>query len=367
MLARGERRMISAAKIISYRQFGLVVLIAAPLCFGADEGNAQTMHRGVKAKPIERSAPRYPSREIRKGQQGWVQLSYVVTTDGSVIEPVVQNSSGSDAFEKAALNVVKRWSYEPATWDGNPVQQCHTEIMISFAIEGEETGVTRRFVHRYKRAEKAITAGDLSKAQDIVDEIVDDFSLSLGETAWLWSLRARLAGLTGDKEAQLIALRRAIGNDGQWVDKKLYPSLLFVKTALEFENGEYSSALRSHDKLMETKFEHPQMELLDPYVSAVNGFVTSEKTLSIPALIGGQEGCVDCATNWHYRPLRRKFSIADVNGGLRNIEFRCAWQRVVDQAAEGTTWDIPEDWGDCSIIVFGEPGSTFNLLELPSA
>jgi hypothetical protein len=29
-------------------------------------------------------------------------------------------------------------------------------------------------------------------------------------------------------------------------------------------------------------------------------------------------------------------------------------------------WRIPPEWGDCSIYVFGEPGSTFQLLEYSS-
>ena len=30
-------------------------------------------------------------------------------------------------------------------------------------------------------------------------------------------------------------------------------------------------------------------------------------------------------------------------------------------------WEEPESWGECSVIVFGQPGTTFDFLELPLA
>jgi len=344
---------------------GLLILVAAPVSFGADDDELSGVHRGVSAKPVTRVAPRYPRSELGRGQQGWVQVSYVISADGEIVDPVVENSSGSDTFEREALRTVKRWSYEPATWDGVPVQQCHTEVMITFAIDGAGTSVTKKFYNRYRRIGKAIDSGELTKAQEMIDDVVDDLNLSLSEMAWLWAQRARLAGLAGDKDAQLRALREATQNNGRWVDEKLYPNLLLVRTALEIEDGNFSEALSSHDKLVNVNEEHPQLEQLKPFVNSMRDLIASDTALSVPAAIGQEADCVDCATNWHYHPLRRKFSIADVNGSLRNIEFRCSWQRVVDEALEGITWDLPEDWGDCSILVFGEPGTTFNLLELP--
>lgn len=347
--------------------FGLSMLLAVPVSFGGDATDATTMHRGTSAKPVKRIAPNYPRSELAHGRQGWVQLSYVVTADGEIVDPVVENSSGSGAFEREALRTVNTWSYEPATWDGKPVQQCHTRVMITFALEGAGTAVTKKFYRRYKKIDKKIDDGELAKAQEMIDDTVQDLNLTLSETAWLWAVRARLAGLVGDKDAQLAAVRKATQNNGRWVDEKLYPNLLLVRTALEIEDGNLSEALETHDKLLKTETEHPQLQRLEPYVSKIRELVASEKALSIPARIGEEEDCVDCATNWHYHPLRRKFSLVDVSGSLRNIEFRCPWQRVVDEAREGTTWEMPDDWGDCSIIVFGEPGTTFNLLELPSA
>ncbi|MGB5352129.1 MAG: energy transducer TonB [Woeseia sp.] len=345
----------------------LLVSTAAHANSDVEANEANGLHIGVKAKPIKRPAPRYPGTELAAGRQGWVQLSYVVTPDGEVIDPVVEDSSGSSSFEKQALSAVKRWSYEPATWDGKPVQQCETKVMITFLVEGTDTQVTRKFHSRYKKIAKIIDEGNLDKATELIDSLVADMNLSLAETGWVWTLRARVAGLAGDEGAQLKALRKATANNGRWADAKVYPSLLLVRTALELQDGNLSAALETYEVLLETGFDHPQMEKLKPHVDSVRELVASDKALAVPARIGAKSDCVDCGTNWHYEPLRRRFSLADVKGDLREIEFRCSWQRAVDKADAGMTWEVPEDWGDCSIIVFGEPGTTFSLLELPSA
>jgi hypothetical protein len=95
--------------------------------------------------------------------------------------------------------------------------------------------------------------------------------------------------------------------------------------------------------------------------------VESDVAFSVPGRIPGDASCADCADSWHYDLLRRKFSIAAIDGNLRDLEIRCSRQRVVDKAREDVSWEIPASWGSCSVIVFGEPGAKFALLEEPSA
>lgn len=77
-------------------------LLAAMLAAHVSIADDSSVHR-IYAKPVVRTAPNYPTIELREGQQGWVELNYVVTTDGTVVEPVVEASSGSRAFERAAI------------------------------------------------------------------------------------------------------------------------------------------------------------------------------------------------------------------------------------------------------------------------
>ena len=63
----------------------------------------------IEAQPIKRVDPKYPPTSARKSQEGWVKVSFVINKDGEVEDPVVQDSSGLKAFEKATLRAVKRW------------------------------------------------------------------------------------------------------------------------------------------------------------------------------------------------------------------------------------------------------------------
>ena len=143
----------------------LVLTLIVPIAV-ADESSSHQIY----AKPIDRAAPNYPTSELRRGQQGWVELNYVVTEEGEVIEPVVEASSGSYAFERAAIRTVKRWRYEPALQDGEPVQQCKTSVRIAFALDGYETGVSRRFQRQYKEISKDIDLEDIDSASAALED-----------------------------------------------------------------------------------------------------------------------------------------------------------------------------------------------------
>ncbi len=340
--------------------FLIAVVFATPHAL-ADES---TQHR-IAAKPIERSAPRYPAHELRRNQQGWVVLSYVVTDDGRVIEPVVEESSGSRAFEDAAMYTVTNWRYEPAMLNGEPVQQCKTKVRIAFAIQGSEDKVSRPFYNRYRRMEKMLNEGDIEAASAELESAFESEGLTLAEMSWLWGLKARITGIQGDKEQQLAALRRATAGSSKWVSEDLLAGLLTTKTALELESGEFSAAMQSYEELK--TISSADTSQLEPFIEQINSLVAGDELFFANATIGGNPNCESCVSQWQYRPLRRAIEIADVEGELDNLELRCEWRRFTDEAREGVTWNIPESWGDCTLVVDGETGSTFRLFEIPNS
>ncbi len=59
------------------------------------------------------AAPVYPDRARERGTEGWVDLEYTVTNDGSTRDIVVRAAEPQGTFDNAAVNAVKRWRYEP--------------------------------------------------------------------------------------------------------------------------------------------------------------------------------------------------------------------------------------------------------------
>lgn len=79
---------------------------------------------GRLAPPKERSRvqPRY-SPEARKAREsGWVGLAGVVDRDGTVRLLRVVRSSRYESLDKASMEAVRAWTYEPARFEGQPVR-----------------------------------------------------------------------------------------------------------------------------------------------------------------------------------------------------------------------------------------------------
>lgn len=85
--------------------------------------------------PIVRVAPVYPARALSRGLEGYVDLSFTVTTAGTTKDPVVIQSTSS-LFERAAIRAVLKFKYKPRVVDGVPVDVPNVKTRITFKIEG---------------------------------------------------------------------------------------------------------------------------------------------------------------------------------------------------------------------------------------
>lgn len=84
--------------------------------------------------PIVRVAPVYPARALSRGLEGYVDMSFTVTTTGTVRDPVVLFSTSS-LFERAAMRAVLKFKYKPRVVDGVPVDVPNVKTRITFKIE----------------------------------------------------------------------------------------------------------------------------------------------------------------------------------------------------------------------------------------
>jgi protein TonB len=78
--------------------------------------------------------PEYPRTARNAGVEGWVDLEFVVRTDGSVDAARVLAAQPEGTFEDAALAAISRWRFEPVQRDGVPVDQ-RARLRMRFNIE----------------------------------------------------------------------------------------------------------------------------------------------------------------------------------------------------------------------------------------
>jgi TonB family protein len=78
-------------------------------------------------------APTYPARARERGTEGWVDLEFTVARDGTTRDAVVRAADPAGTFDRAALDAVKRWRYEPRVVDGTVVEQ-RVETRLRFRL-----------------------------------------------------------------------------------------------------------------------------------------------------------------------------------------------------------------------------------------
>jgi TonB family protein len=79
-------------------------------------------------------APQYPVRARERGTEGWVDIEFTVNTDGTTRDASVKAAEPAGVFDRAALDAVGRWRYEPRVVNGSVIDQ-RVEARLRFQLE----------------------------------------------------------------------------------------------------------------------------------------------------------------------------------------------------------------------------------------
>lgn len=90
---------------------------------GADSPEPAAFIPSTQVAAVDTPMPHYPAELGCAGVGGVVMLDLTVGTDGKPAKVRLLGSSGQPALDKAALEGVKSWQFEPATRGGKPVVQ----------------------------------------------------------------------------------------------------------------------------------------------------------------------------------------------------------------------------------------------------
>jgi protein TonB len=85
---------------------------------------------------IRRVPADYPDDAARKGIEGAVDLSFVVSPSGEVQDVTVVHAEPSAVFNHAAVSAVRRWKYQPRTVNGVAVEG-HVQLRMTFKLDGQ--------------------------------------------------------------------------------------------------------------------------------------------------------------------------------------------------------------------------------------
>ena len=120
----------------SLKSLSIVVftfLLALPI-FAGDKGYVGEENTEIEVTRISSPSPEYPRRAIRLGVEGSVWLEFDVDTDGSVLDPYVVDSSPAGVFDRAAIKAVRKFLYEPPTYNETSVKVNNVQIDLIFKL-----------------------------------------------------------------------------------------------------------------------------------------------------------------------------------------------------------------------------------------
>jgi protein TonB len=84
-------------------------------------------------EPVSTPDPAYPPVAFRNGAEGWVELDFTVTEQGTVRDVEVVNAEPAGVFDAAAVAAVAAWRYRPRVVNGRPVMQ-RSSVTLSFNV-----------------------------------------------------------------------------------------------------------------------------------------------------------------------------------------------------------------------------------------
>ena len=106
---------------------------AAASAATADASASQGPSQRVEPKLKRSVQPEFPAEAFDKGLSGFVTVGYTVDVEGKTQNLRVESSEPPEVFDKAAMNAVRRWRYEPASIDGVPTES-QMKLTIRFKL-----------------------------------------------------------------------------------------------------------------------------------------------------------------------------------------------------------------------------------------
>ena len=84
--------------------------------------------------PLVRVEPQYPMSAKQRGVEGWVELMFTITAAGTVADIVVTASNPGTVFNRAAVQAVSKWKYNPKIENGTAVERPGVRQRIKFVL-----------------------------------------------------------------------------------------------------------------------------------------------------------------------------------------------------------------------------------------
>lgn len=264
---------------MQYHSACLVLLLSAALPLHT---LAQAGATNAPEKAVAQPQPAFPVSERSRDREGWVLVDLEIDGNGLVTESRVRESSGSDAFDEAALATLRDWRYGPSS-------ESSSSVLVSFVYERTNPLLRRSFTSRYRKIHKAVDNGDIEQARELLDKARRDRNISSFELAYSYIAEGYIAAGQGDRSEQLNCFRKAMLSNGRWVGDEKYGKLLYATIVLEIQERDYPSALRDYTLLIEAAPGSAAARDLEEVMRQIRPMVENDDSAAPPFMFADLE------------------------------------------------------------------------------
>ncbi len=322
--------------------------------------------RSTHAIPISKPKPDFSPRGLPNEEhvEAVVDIQYTIGTDGNAHDVVCRRLMGPDELDRRAIEAVQQWKFTPGTVEGKPVEQIETVrfVFMQYDSPRYNAGASPAIIRAHNDAKAFIRAGKLADAKTLLEEKLHLNSLSLYERTMLALLLADVLRNQGDFAGALRQSRLSLLDEGKFLDAKAVDPALLLAFELEVRAGEYARALAIADMLK----ARGQLKADDPVSRAVADINSAIAGPTAIPVIGRVPLETEPDRVWTHALVRRAFQFDRINGHLERFQLSCDQEAISSQISETAAWHVPQRWSDCFVTVYGTPGTTFRLLEVPS-
>ena len=344
---------------------------------------AQTSAEGtdlVPPDPIDIAPPIFPASAL--GDEAWVQLNFTVKADGSTADFAATDDFGRDTFKDAAMAAARGWKFRPGQANGKPTDWQNYTYDVFFAYPNAVAGGYPGFATLQDTVSKLLLDKKFADAKAAIEAAQANHSVRLlFEYASLETLLYTAESGLGNSLAAYRAIARATPDvrinrrpQGPDIGTRLKTKVQLAPTAIlpdmvlksalrtrfaaEAKLGLYGDALATYERIDALEKITPA----DPLVGQrrlINDAIASDQPLGVSARI--EDG------SWLNRPVRRKFGFAQVKGSIDKIKLACNRHGAELPYKDGSQWEMPAEWGDCTIEVVGADGTQFVFVQTGAA
>ena len=192
--------------------YRVAALIGFLMCVAVATGSHAQVPVADKVTPaalVKRISPRYPAKAVERGDEGWVELQFAITPEGTTSDIHVISSFPRGLFEKSAQNAVAKWIYTPRMESGAAAPQGNNRILLSFALT-ESTAVRDAFAGPLAAIGEQVWARHWDAAAKMITTLGRTGGLNLVELAMLEGLRGQVAAGKQDFKGAVDCFSRAL-------------------------------------------------------------------------------------------------------------------------------------------------------------